>query len=219
MMNFMGNKKKHGAVKVIICIAAAVVIGAGGFYAGVRSQTDSMINALPRAAVETAPAEGGGVLPTERTAAEEPVKAQATEATVFVGKSNVSAASEGTWSTVDSCNYDISGDGVNDTVTLYTSAESDDMGILWDDTQQWILEVSDGGNGYYTLLDTSVSNGSVYYQVNELNDGTRTIVVYITTGAGTEISEYIFGKAGFTEKEVYSSSGINTVHSSIPWYK
>lgn len=214
----MADKKKHRAVKVIVCIAAALAVGSIGYIAGVRSQTDDLLNALPHAAKESAmpqeqktpPAPDGSDAPATETA---------TTPAVFVGKSNVSAVSEGKWSTVDSCNYDITGDSVNDTVTLYTSAEADDMGILWDDTQQWVLEVSDGGTGYYTLLDTTVSNGSVYYQVNELTDGTRSIIVYITTGAGTAINEYTFGRSGFTESEIHSSSGINTVHSSIPWYK
>lgn len=215
-MNFMENKKRHRVLVVIICVVIAIAAGGAGFYFGERLQQDDVMNALPRMAHDMQ-AEEDAERATQAALASQAAETEKVGA--FVGKSNVSAASEGTWSTVDSYNYDITGDGVNDTITLYTSAESDDMGILWNDSQQWILEVSDGGNGYYTLVDTQVSNGSVYYQVNELSGGERSIIVYITTGAGTQISEYVFGKAGFTETKIHSSTGINTLHSSIPWYK
>lgn len=210
------GKKKHTMLKTAICIAAAAAAGAGGFYAGRASQTNSMMNALPRLAHDMQTEEDA-----ERTEAAQTAvpNTETAEPGTYIGKSNISAAGEGTWSTVDSSNYDITGDGVNDMITLYTSAEADDKGILWDDTQNWILEVSDGESGYYTLLNMTLSNGAVYYEVSELSGGERSMIVYITSGAGTDITQYVFGRSGFEEKDIYSADGINRVHSSIPWYK
>ncbi len=209
------RKKKHTLFKIIVCVVVAAAAGVGGFYAGRASQTNSMMNALPRLAHDMQAEEDA-----ERAETEEPSASGTATAgpDTYIGKSNISAAGEGAWSTVDSCNYDITGDGVNDLITLYTSAESDDKGILWDDSQSWILEVSDGESGYYTILNTQISNGSVYYEVSELSGGERSIIVYITSGAGTDITQYVFGRSGFEETNVYSADGINRVHSSIPWY-
>lgn len=218
-MNFMAAKK-HRLLKVVICIVAAVVVCGAGYYAGMQSQTDSVMNALPRVAHDKQAEEDAqkAAEATEGTESNATQEATQVPESVFIGKTNISAAGEGTWTTVDSCNYDITGDGVNDSVTLYSSAESDDQGILWDDTQKWILEVGDGVSGYYTLINTDVTNGGIYYEVDETDTGCA-IMVYMTSGSGTEIREYIFGKAGFTEKVIRESKGSNTVHSSIPWYK
>ena len=208
------NEKKGGnkAVAAAVCIVIAIAAGAGGYYIGSASQSNSMMNALPKPLGTAGPETAAG----DVTETEEPAAA---EEDTYIGKTNVSAAAEGTWTTVDSCNYDITGDGMNNAITLYTSAESDDKGIMWDDSQNWILEISDGANGYYTLLNERVSGGAVYYDVNEMESGDRSVTVYVTSGAGTDITEYVFGGAGFTEKQVYSAGVINKVHSSIPWYR
>ena len=72
-----------------------------------------------------------------------------------------------------------------------------------------MLEVSDGNGGYYTLFDQNVSNGSVYYDVAETDNGTKNINVYVFTGAET----------GFSEKSVYESGAVNRVFTTIPSYK
>lgn len=59
--------------------------------------------------------------------------------------------------------------------------------------------------GYYTLFDQNVSNGSVYYDVAETDNGTKNINVYVFTGAGTTIKQYTHTETGFSEKSVYES--------------
>ena len=91
--------------------------------------------------------------------------------------------------------------------------------FIWDDSQKWVLEVSDGNGGYYTLFDQNVSNGSVYYDVAENDNGTKNINVYVFTGAGTTIKQYTHTETGFSEKSVYESGAVNRVFTTIPSYK
>lgn len=209
-MIFM-TAKRHIFLKTILCIAAAAVFTAGGYYIGMRAQTESVLSALPRAVHDKEAKEDADKVESTPAATDENIK--------FIGKSNISEAGEGEWTTVDSCNYDITGDGVNDTVTLYTSAPSDDKGILWEDSQKWILEVSDGVTGYYTLENISLSNGSVYFSVMELTDGRRAVVMYEYSSSQTTVKEFVFAKSGFNSLEVYKSDSTNLIHTSIPWYK
>lgn len=212
MMIFM-TVKRHRVLKIVLAIVLAAAFAAGGYYIGMRAQTENVMSSLPRA-VHDKEAE------QDADKADELQQTEATEeAVVFVGKSNISEAGSGEWTTVDSCNYDITGDGVNDTITLYTSAPSDDKGILWEDSQDWILEVSDGVAGYYTLESTSISNGSLYFSVMEMSDGRRAVVMYEYSGSQTAVKEFVFAKAGFNETTAYRSESSNLVHTSIPWYK
>ena len=107
----------------------------------------------------------------------------------------------------------------NGALTLYTSAQKDGDEFIWDDSQKWVLEVSDGNGGYYTLFDQNVSNGSVYYDVAETDNGTKNINVYVFTGAGTTIKQYTHTETGFSEKSVYESGVVNRVFTTIPSYK
>ena len=107
----------------------------------------------------------------------------------------------------------------NGALTLYTSAQKDGDEFIWDDSQKWVLEVSDGNGGYYTLFDQNVSNGSVYYDVAENDNGTKNINVYVFTGAGTTIKQYTHTETGFSEKSVYESGAVNRVFTTIPSYK
>lgn len=132
----------------------------------------------------------------------------------IINKSNESAV-DSTWSTVKSSSNTTD----NGALTLYTSAQKDGDEFIWDDSQKWVLEVSDGNGGYYTLFDQNVSNGSVYYDVAETDNGTKNINVYVFTGAGTTIKQYTHTETGFSEKSVYESGAVNRVFTTIPSYK
>ena len=132
----------------------------------------------------------------------------------IINKSNESAV-DSTWSTVKSSSNTTD----NGALTLYTSAQKDGDEFIWDDSQKWVLEVSDGNGGYYTLFDQNVSNGSVYYDVAENDNGTKNINVYVFTGAGTTIKQYTHTETGFSEKSVYESGAVNRVFTTIPSYK
>lgn len=210
-MSSMANKNNK-LLKGLLCLSSALILVCGGYFAGMRAQTENVISALPRIDHDKVKED----LDNKTGMNAEEMKDNQSE---FIGKSNVSEVAEGTWSTVDSCNCDITGDGTNDTITLYTSEPSDDMGILWSESQNWILEVSDGVSGYYTLENELLKNGSMYYSVMEHENGEHIIVAYKSTGTGTIVSEYVFSKSGFNKNGIYNSESTNQIHSSIPWYK
>ena len=83
-----------------------------------------------------------------------------------------------------------------------------------------MLEVSDGNGGYYTLFDQNVSNGSVYYDVAENDNGTKNINVYVFTGAGNNNKAIYTHRNGIFRKERVKESGaVNRVFTTIPSYK
>lgn len=195
------------AIKGIIKPAAIVILAgicaAGGYAYAMKYQANTVLTALPR--------------PMEAAEDENDEDVEKKEITI-IAQNNISAASEGTWNTVDSFMYDITGDGVNDNITLYSSNQSGDPSQRGSE-QNWILEVSDGVKGYYTLLDSSLMHSTVYYDVVEKSSSRRAIVVYEMTQTGTDIVEYVFTEKGFEESVTYSSNSTDRTHSSVPRYE
>lgn len=131
------------------------------------------------------------------------------------------------FSKIRSCEYDFNSDGKTDTVTLYSNAEANDDGkIMWDDFHQWLLEVSLSSGGFYTLFDSPVSTGQLYFEVSEIynDEVSPAVTVFLTTGSSLDITQFIFDGQSFLETKLYSTedvskSGINRIYSSIPLYK
>lgn len=190
-------------IKAICCILAAVILVGGGYVAGQRAKQSSIVSALPK-----------NILDMPKESNEPSESAEPKEDVRIINKSNESAV-DSTWSTVESSSNTTD----NGALTLYTSAQKDGDEFIWDDSQKWVLEVSDGNGGYYTLFDQNVSNGSVYYDVAETDNGTKNINVYVFTGAGTTIKQYTHTETGFSEKSVYESGAVNRVFTTIPSYK
>ncbi len=206
------------AIKVICGIVAACVIAGGGYVCGSRagyiSGKDSQLSAMPKKSEDisqTAP---------PQNAPESTPEAKEQEPTpqpkdVRVIKKQTSSSADSSWTTVD---HTYNTDGLG-TVTLYTSAEKSGDEIIWDDGQKWIVEISDGNGGYYTLYDQYVSNGSVYYDVVKKDNDEKNINVYTMTNAGTTIEQYSYTDSGYEEKEVYNSGAVNRVYSNMPQYE
>lgn len=172
-------------IKAICCILAAVILVGGGYVAGQRAKQSSIVSALPKNILDmpnesNEPSESAE--PESKPSEDVP---EPKEDVRIINKSNESAV-DSTWSTVKSSSNTTD----NGALTLYTSAQKDGDEFIWDDSQKWVLEVSDGNGGYYTLFDQNVSNGSVYYDVAETDNGTKNINVYVFTGAGTTIKQY-----------------------------
>lgn len=172
-------------IKAICCILAAVILVGGGYVAGQRAKQSSIVSALPKNILDmpkesNEPSESAE--PESKPSEDVP---EPKEDVRIINKSNESAV-DSTWSTVESSSNTTD----NGALTLYTSAQKDGDEFIWDDSQKWVLEVSDGNGGYYTLFDQNVSNGSVYYDVAENDNGTKNINVYVFTGAGTTIKQY-----------------------------
>lgn len=201
-------------IKAVCYILVAVILIGGGYVAGRRAKQSSIVSALPKNILNM-PKESNE--PSENTQPEnkmtEDVPKDKNDVRI-INKTSESAV-DSTWSTVETSSNTTD----NGALTLYTSAQKDGDGFIWDDSQKWVLEVSDGNGGYYTLFDQNVSNGSVYYEVTETENGTKNINVYVFTGVGTTIKQYTRTETGFSEKSVYESGAVNRVFTTIPSYK
>lgn len=131
------------------------------------------------------------------------------------------------FSKIRSCEYDLNSDGKSDTITLYSNAQTDSSGkIMWDDFHQWLLEAEISSGGFYTLFDSPISTGQLYFEVSEIyNDEVLpSVVTFLTTGSSLDIERFIFDGENFIKTTVYSTEdistgGINRIYSSIPLYK
>lgn len=210
--------KKFAKAFGVILLAA--VFAAGGYMAGIRTQQSSIASAVPHISFEKHEEERATETPDEKPKEEPNQEAPATppeKSSVdvrIISKSEKSAAESG-WSQLEKT-QNPEGAG---TVTLYTSAIKDGDEIVWDDSQQWLLEYSDGNGGYYPLLTKYISNGSLYYDVFQSDKGDWLINAYAMTGAGTTITQYSLGENGFEEKTVYDSGAVNKIMSTVPNYK
>lgn len=204
------------AVKAVIGLMLAAAIAVGGYYAGYSNHMSSIISAIPKL-----PANGtetSGNIPDITPIPEKTEQKDGnSEEGKYIGKSASSAADD-TWSEIDSCEFDINADNSEEVITLYTSAEEESGEILWNDSQKWVLEVKTS-DGYYILLNQNISNGRVYFDVDEISDSSYAITVYTLTSAGKSIKQYTYSKTGFVEKQIFAGESINNLHSGIPMYK
>ena len=179
-------------IKAICCILAAVILVGGGYVAGQRAKQSSIVSALPKNILDM-PKESNepseSAEPESKPSEDVP---EPKEDVRIINKSNESAV-DSTWSTVETSSNTTD----NGALTLYTSAQKDGDEFIWE----------------------NVSNGSVYYDVAETDNGTKNINVYVFTGAGTTIKQYTHTETGFSEKSVYESGVVNRVFTTIPSYK
>ncbi len=91
-------------------------------------------------------------------------------------KSAVSAIEQG-MSVASTYTGDVNGDGTEDIITLYTSAEMLDGEPLLEDRNDWLLEIdmSAEQTAYYTLYSGTVSNGDVEFSVE--TNGEDTVII------------------------------------------
>lgn len=224
-------------LKVLGAVVIAVALLAVGYAWGSRAGENSVTSALPHLSLErespkpsldTANSQKATENPqdkkeekaenkkTQTNNADKPTEPEKTGRTVV--KSSSSAAKEN-WTTLNSFDGDLMNNGKHSEVKLYTSAETDDGEVLWDDGQSWVVEVYDEKGGYYTLLEKYIKNGSVYFEVNALDNGKNAVTVFIKTAAGLEVKQYTYSGDGFTEATLYNSGHQNTVYSSMPDYQ
>ena len=132
----------------------------------------------------------------------------------------------GTWEPMGKYTQDVTGDGEDDIITLYTSAQRDARGeMMWDDTQEWVLRV-ETAEGVYDLYDERI-HGYVYMSVSDVYDkdeDKKLISLYIDGNSFREVRDYMYSENKFTETVAYStddlsSEGISEIYSSIPQYE
>ncbi len=109
-------------------------------------------------------------------------------------------------SEVGKFSYDFDGDGEEDLLKLFTSAEIVD-GELWvDDRNRWIVTV-ETIEGTYKLYDSYIQLGDVEVEVGEFynEDIDRAVIMTITSNAGKSITHFIYHDDVFVEETVYST--------------
>ena len=127
--------------------------------------------------------------------------------------------------------FDVDGDGNQDTVTLYTSAQRDMKGdMMWDDSQTWVLQADCGENSVYDLYNNRIG-GMVYMNVADYyNSGEEEKVITLIISSNTfhEIREYryddtldgaCFGETTVFTTDDIANEGIGNLYSSIPDYE
>lgn len=218
-------------LKILGGIIVAAVLLAGGYTVGSHNGIDSISSALPRVSLNHAEPSSATDMPknakpmdknsdVEKAISEKETMKEGSEPEMTgrtVVKTDESAAKEG-WTLIKSYEGSLTDSETSSVVSVYTSAQTEDGEIIWDDSQQWAVEVYDKNGGYYVLMDKYISNGSVYFEVTE-TDGKTSINVFQSTGAGMEIKQYTYSGSGFKEITLYSSGAANTLCSSIPQYE
>jgi|GEM_PF-1674867 len=126
------------------------------------------------------------------------------------------------WTELAAYEGDLDGDGQDEQLLLYTSAERDSKGnIMWDDGQKWLLSVEDG-SGFYPLFHEYVQLGSVYFNVAGFeNSPIPKVTVLLSTGAGMTLNHYSYEpeQKGFRIEPVYDSKAVNRLFTSLPEYR
>lgn len=163
---------------------------------------------------------------TDNQQTQEPT--QTAEAVKETKKINVTSTPKdvGKWEPLGRYSVDMTGDGEDDTITLYTSAQRDMKGeIMWDDTQEWVLR-AETAEGVYELYNERI-HGNAYMNVADFynkDEDSKVISLIIAGNSFNEIREYSFNGKEFEEKIAYSTDdiaeeGINSFYSSIPAYE
>ncbi|MFA5522957.1 MAG: hypothetical protein WDA24_01240 [Tissierellales bacterium] len=95
---------------------------------------------------------------------------------------------------LDLYKYDITGDGTEEIIGVYTTAQRDSKGeVMWDDGQNWVLVVH-GADKDYELYNNYVQIGSIQFYVFT-SDDTFHITTVENTTAGLKLIDYVYNKA------------------------
>lgn len=135
----------------------------------------------------------------------------------------VAAASTEGLTAVSSVDCSLISDDTFETVTLYTSAEKENGRFVWDDHARWVLEITSDTGSAFTLYDTEVSNGSIYFDIVEVSNKTFVLLRNISTAAN-------YTKAfTFEDSKLYETNEldlnemknipINLIFTSTPNYR
>jgi len=110
----------------------------------------------------------------------------------------------------------------SDTITLYTSAKKYNGEFEWDDSSEWLLEISGADGNYYTLFDNRVSLGSIYFDVAEFDEKTYILLRNISTASSnTEVycvNDGEYCKTNELDLNDLSEYNVNLLYTSTPSY-
>jgi hypothetical protein len=103
----------------------------------------------------------------------------------------------------DQTTFDLDGDGEQEQIEMYVNAEKDETGeYMWDDGQNWLLVVKDGGKTY-PLFDGWVQIGKLSFWLIESDE--KPMLILLKTGT----AEFNLQTFTFNEKE---NSYIQEIH-------
>ncbi|MBQ8300464.1 MAG: hypothetical protein IJX57_00630, partial [Clostridia bacterium] len=85
---------------------------------------------------------------------------------------------------------------------------------IWDDRNQWVLEVGMSG-GYYTLVNKYVQLGKVDVTVATDEKGECIIMAVTSTGTGLVVEKYTYNGTAFEGQTVYNSGVLNVWGSTF----
>ena len=202
-------------LKIVGALVLAAAIAAGGYVAGQRAQISSISSALPKSILdrpeESAPVTENNVL-TESTAPHEPPKDAVQIERNIIEKNSQTAAADAT-TVVSNANIKISGESAD--VKLYTSADKNaDGSFVWNDGNQWVLEVEKNGE-YYTLMNKYVQLGKVSLMVADDENGEGVITAVVSTSSGLSVEKYTYNGTAFEGQTVYNSGVLNVRTSTF----
>ncbi|MCH5209745.1 MAG: hypothetical protein J1F01_02145 [Oscillospiraceae bacterium] len=204
-------------LKVIGALVLAAAIAAGGYVAGQRAQISSISSALPKNILdkpeESAPVTENNIS-TESAAPQEniPPKDVVQIERNIIEKNSQTAAAEAK-TVVSNVNINIAGESAD--VKLYTSADKDaDGSFVWNDGNQWVLEVEKDG-AYYTLLNKYVQLGKVSLMVADDENGEGVITAVVSTSSGLSVEKYTYNGTAFEGQTVYNSGILNVRTSTF----
>lgn len=110
-----------------------------------------------------------------------------------------------------------------DTVNLYTSSPKENGKFLWDDHARWILEVFAETGEHYILYDLEISNGSIYFDVLEIDEKPYILLRNISTASDyTKVFSIESGKIYETDEvdlNDLTDKVINLIYTSVPNYR
>lgn len=110
-----------------------------------------------------------------------------------------------------------------DTVNLYTTSSKENGKFLWDDHARWILEVFAETGEHFILYDLEVSNGSIYFDVLEIDEKPYIFLRNISTASDyTKVFSFENGKVYETDEidlNNLTDEVINLIYTSVPNYR
>ncbi|MCX7615246.1 MAG: hypothetical protein N2Z65_05790 [Clostridiales bacterium] len=116
----------------------------------------------------------------------------------------------------DTIDYDITQDGINDKITLYSDARKDANGkwVISEGGQQWALLAQVGAATYSFFDRRFVQNGNVSFNVFKGKDNLIHVLVTNREKDQIEVNDIVYAEKGnsFNKKLVYSSGSIQLIH-------
>ncbi len=136
-------------------------------------------------------------------------------------KKNDSTSAEG-MNEVKNYSGFISSEDNEDEIILYTDADKENGRFMWDDGREFLLEIKNADNEYYTLFDGRVSMGYIYFDVADIDGKMYILVKNISTASlDTDVftvKDGVWYETNELDLNDLKNSDINVFYSSAPGY-